>query len=771
MKLKLADWLCICGDTLQIADVIAQLLAFPRQSYAGYLNPDVFVLDFPDDEDDLRFGTLRIVKTPQGFSEEYSPVKPRFDETDDIFVTGLMLYRLLAGRVADLTAAQFLLINARGDQRVPLLRVPDSSFSDLVGEMTDLNPNTRITREGVLDRLAALYPGTAVVRIIVEESQTELERIRLTLSHGNTLWQPAAHLRYSGLVFQPRSARPLSIPYRVLPQEYICPVAPQLFPMPNITGLHLQQWEPCFALDIGHSVIRLSRLIPGKKPELLPPVPTVMAFETADYPVFGKDALELAAKGETELIDCLHMPGRELPPPRTIKAANGEPLRISQQKIVKLTMKHILSDFQELGYEENSPAVLTMSSGHTASVRSLWLRAAHEAGFRAVLTASPAPVLLYERLYENMIGNVLVVDSGSGSTDVCVLPCGGGLTPAQIAEHGNIWNHCYPAPGGSEMTEVLVNNILQKLNLQHGLALYRQEDTGLTPAQYASVRRRIWVAAEQIKRSLSFTEQSDVTLEIYQTDGTPMRVIIRYSRQQLLNLLEPLSRKIRQALQQACTDRNITPDLIQTVLITGSASISPMVRQTLDTFLSESHCNKVYLDHAGAVIRGASFFAALCEREEENAELTLGEMPYDLGIITADPVRALPLFRTILKAGTPMPAGKVQCDYECEVTLSDLDDQGNIHLRLYSRPKGMEHIQSTLEPEGGRIRYMGAVELPLPPHFKLDEDHLRLHLTVALDDSINVLADHLVPKNRLFSKKGTMSTAERALEAEFHPVI
>ena len=125
----------------------------------------------------------------------------------------------------------------------------------------------------------------------------------------------------------------------------------------------------------------------------------------------------------------------------------------------------------------------------------------------------------------------------------------------------------------------------------------------------------------------------------------------------------------------------------------------------------------------------------------------------------------------ILQAGTPMPAGRVHCDYECEVTLSDLDDQGNIHLRLYSRPKGMEHIQSTLEPEGGRIRYMGAIELPLPPRFKLDEDHLLLHLTVALDDSINVLADHLVPKNKLFSKKGSMTAAERSLEAEFHPVI
>ena len=753
MKLKLSDWLCVRWDMEQIADVIAQLLTCPREAYGGFLNPDVFVIEYPDDDEESRFGEVRIKRRADGFAEGLAPVKVLHTEADDVFVAGLMLYRLLTGMNPDTSAAQFLLVQAHDEQRVPLLQVPDSTLNNLVGGMTDLNPVTRITREDVLNRFAALWQGSAIIRIMEEETLTELERIRIPLQHGINYWQPAAHLRYGEQVFQPKSGKAWSIPYRLRPVEYVCPVTAQHFPMPDVSRLHFQQWETCYALDLGHTTIRTARMTPGKKPEGLPPMPAVIAFRDRALPVFGKAALELAETTPAELVWCIPA-GHEPPVNRTVLAANGTSLQITPQMTASLMIRHIIEAAQELGFEENSPAVITMSAGHPAAVRNLWRQAAYEVGYQANILAAQTAILLYERLYEPVTGHVMVIDAGSGSTDVCVFDCGNGLTPQEIAGIEALWTHSYAAPGGSEMTDCIVSHMLQTVNLHHGLSLYQQKESGLGAEQFAVNRTRIQKAAEQIKRTLSFTEKADSRIELHNSAGTVVRVHFRYTRQQLFTLLEPVCRLLRQAMQQACMDSGINSELVQTVLVTGGCSLTPALRQTIQSFIQNPDCQVKYLDHKNAVIRGAVFCAALCEHDTGEDGITLTELPYDLGTLVADPVKGIPVFQTLIRAGTPMPNGNARCKKEYEVNFEDLNAQGKFQIRLYSRPRGMKHIQSTLDPEGNRIKILGIMQFDLPEEFKTGEDKLLLRIKIHEDETITATAEHLRSRTSLFGLLG-----------------
>ncbi|MBQ4465034.1 MAG: Hsp70 family protein [Oscillospiraceae bacterium] len=773
MKLKLSDWLCVRWDQQQIADVLAQLLTTPRQNYGAFLNPDVFSIEYPDDDEDSRFGDLTIRRKADGYAKEYTPVQPRHDTSDDVFIVGLMLYKLLTGMDPDLSAAGFLMAQGYDEKSVPLLEVSGERLGSLVAPMTDLNPRTRISREEVLDRLAKMFSGMAYMCIVEEETLTELERIRIPLRNGANFWQPATHLRYGEQVFQPKKPAVWNLPYRLKPIEYQCMVVAQHVPMPDVTRLHFQQWESCFAIDLGHSTIRVARLTPKKRPEGLPPFPAVIAFRERDLPVFGRDAMHLAETSPAELIWCMPA-GNEPPENRTVLAADGSSIQITPQKAARIMMDHIVRDAHELGFEENSPASITMSAGHTSAVRTLWHRAALDAGFNANMVAAQTAALLYQRLYEPVTGDVMVIDAGSGSTDVCVISCGTGMTPGDIAAIGSLWTHSYAAPGGGEMTNVIINNMLQTINLQHGLALYRLQDAELPAEVFATNRRRIRKAAEQMKRTLSFSEQASERVELISRGGTSLFVRFRYTRQQLLTLLEPYSRQLRIAMKQACADCGAAPDQIQTVLVTGGASLSPALRQTVSAFLQHPNCRIVYLDHQNAVIRGTVFYAALCDKREEDDGTVMNELPYDLGIIAADPVKAMPVFQPLIRAGIPMPDGKAKCTHECEVTGSDLDAQGRFQIRLYSRPRGMEHIHSTLDPEGSRIRILGILKIVLPEEFKLAEDKLLLHISVNADESVTATADHLTRKAGLFSllsgKRSEWTEAVAGIPGYYHPL-
>ena len=743
MKLKLSDWLSIRWGTDQCIDVIAQLLQLPHQEIGRCLNPDAFYLEFPDD--DPSFGELKQDYAADDFAPGFKPVNPQGTEADDVFLIGVMLYRLLTGRLPELGMAQFLMVKVHDQQQVPLLHLPNSVMDPLIARMTDLNPATRISRKEALDQLAGIWKGSAEIRIIEADTGAELECIEVPLKLSETVWQCAFRLQYADQTFVPETNTVMHLPFRVRKVSYPVRVLAQCEPLPVCNGLRLRG----FGLDVGTERFRLIRLSDDGRRERLRSIPPIAAFRTREEMVFGEEAQNLEADGRAETVSCT-VAYANLNKPVQLLAADGASVQITPRAVAEALMEHMFWQAQKMGMLASEPITLTMPAGWDAALRGFWSHAAQRAGFQSLCITAPAAALLCQSMYGNASGNVMVIDAGASSVDVSIFACGESFRPQDLTAAA--MRQCFSAPGGAEMTELLVRDMLQTLNLHHGLSLYRREDSALNAAQFDHDRALIHKAAEQMKRKLSFAEQADVTLSLHDGSASPKEISFRYTKPQLISLLESVSRSVRQAMQQACADKGQAREMLSMVLVTGGASLCPALRHTVDGFFQKTDCRIVYSDHERAIVRGTAFYTAICGNTASQAS-TLDALPYDLGIITADNVQQLPVFQVLIKAGTPIWENAFH-SLKLTVTEADLNENGACQLRLYTRQHGMEHVRSTLDPEGACIKILGMLLIPLPKGFHLKKDRLEVQITVCPDESIKAQAKLVTSKKPgLFSNK------------------
>ena len=762
MKLKLSDWLSIRWGTEQCMDVIAQLLSIPHEEIGKCLDPAAFLLDFP--EDDPTFGDLIQERTGEEFDPEYKPVQVLDSEADDIFVIGLMLYRLLTGRQPELGMARFLMVKVHDDQKVPLLHVPQSSLNPLVEQMTDLNPATRISRRDALKILTELWKGNALISVTEASTGVVLDSIEVPLTGTTTCWRSPYRLHYGDMLLVPSDRTDIMMPLRICTKSYPLLVEAQREAPPACFSQMLK--KPGFALDFGADSLRMIRLGGAENREDMLIVPTVMALRSQGEFVFGNEAKTLITEGKAGRISCADVTKSEM----HVLAADGTSVQISPQEAAEALLGCLYQKAQMKGMPAQEMITVTCPAGWDTVRRKFWLHAAQNAGFRTVGVYAPLAVLLCHSLYETVRGNVMIVDAGTDSVDICILKCGHGCSPEKVSELAGAVRQSFSAPGGAEMTELLVRDMLHKVDLQHGLSLYSFEESGMNAAQFDHDREVIREAAERIKRTLSFKEQAETELMIHDGSANLLQVSFRYTRSELTALLESVSQSLRQSMQQARAASGVSREQIGTVILTGGASLSPIVREAVGRFFTKTECRIVYRDQAYTALRGAAFFTTICGVDVPSE--VVSDLLYDLGIITADSIRQLPEFRVLLPAGTAVP-DEAECTFKLTISEADLDRDENCQLRIYSRPAGMEHVRNTLDPEGGCIRILGSLTFPLPDDFRLMEDKLEIHLVYQPDETIAAEARICRKKkfNLFGSAKSSRKDSDGFAPAKYVPLI
>ena len=721
--------------------MLAQLLAIPPEICGQCLNPEHLVLEFP--EEDAEFGTLLAEMPASEFSPLYQPVRIAQDDSDNVFVISLLLYRMLTGQMPDLRLAQVLLVRASGENSVPFLNVPSSSLNPLLARMSDMNPDTRISRRDALDWLAEQFCGSAVIHIVEQETMTELERIELPLNSGTVIWKPAPVMQYGTYRFYPEETQERKIDYRVMQEEYICYVHAEYTPLPEYISIRPDEGTFCFGLDFGAFQSRITRLDSMGQMSELSGIPSVIAYKTADSYVCGEEAVQLCRNGDADLIYCFR-PCADMHKSFSVLADNHSVIQETAFSAGVKLMSYLCGKAKsDLQYEPDaSCAVIAVPAGSPPKSRTAFRQEAEQAGFRPVqMISAPEAIVTFWRMYEKLDGNILILDAGDGMTDICLIPCRSEETAENLLSRSETWPCGKSTDGGLKMTELLFENILQMLNSQYALNLYQKQNSGLNASQFEANLRQIRETAEQLKHALSFRERAEAVMILYTGQLEKKTVRIGFTRSQYQNLTTPVMQGIRQTIQQVLTGNGLSVQDVSTVLLTGSASLTPAVRETAEQLFKETDAEIQYLNYTMSPARGSALFAGMLSHAGRNLSES-AETPEDLGIITADAVRSVPVFQTLIPAGTPFTDGSASCEYALEVSPNDMEQNGFCILRMYQRPRGMEHIRSTLDPGGEAIRYIGKFSFRLPEIYDMSADKLILRISIDTEEQLTVQISH-----------------------------
>ena len=291
--------------------------------------------------------------------------------------------------------------------------------------------------------------------------------------------------------------------------------------------------------------------------------------------------------------------------------------------------------------------------------------------------------------------NILVYDFGGGTFDVSLLNLSDGCFEVK-ATAGDV--HL----GGEDLDIILVEYCLQEYKKK-----YKQD-----LSQEIKVRRRLHVACERAKRTLSSSTTATIEVDsLYQ--GNDLQLVL--TRAKFESLVGHLLQKTMDPVQQVLQDAKMSKSQVDEVVLVGGSTRIPKVQTLLREFFQKEPCTGINPDECVAF--GATIQAAILAGidSEKTADILLLDcIPLTIGIETSGNV-ATPM----IKRGTTIPAKKTQTfstysDNQTEANIvilegerfrsSDNNTLGSFKLEgIPPMPRGMAQIHVTYDMDANGI--------------------------------------------------------------------
>ena len=211
-------------------------------------------------------------------------------------------------------------------------------------------------------------------------------------------------------------------------------------------------------------------------------------------------------------------------------------------------------------------AVITVPAYFSDAQRQATREAASLAGLEAVriLNEPTAASLAYG---EGSRHTAMVYDLGGGTFDVSIVALEGDVTEV-LASHGN--NRL----GGDDFNDLLAEHMLREFQFQHAIDLR---------SGHPVARARIWWAAEEAKRRLSFDPEVTVREEALATvDGKPLHLELEITREQCEDLIRPLIEQTLEHISKALADARKSPSDLDAILLVGGSTRTPLVARMIE---------------------------------------------------------------------------------------------------------------------------------------------------------------------------------------------
>jgi molecular chaperone DnaK len=351
---------------------------------------------------------------------------------------------------------------------------------------------------------------------------------------------------------------------------------------------------------------------------------------------------------------------------RSIKRKMGSPENVTvggkvfmPQEISALIL-HELAEWaaRSLG-ERPAKAVITVPAYFSDAQRNATREAGALAGLEVVrILNEPTAASLAYGYGDGTRHTALIYDLGGGTFDVSVVTVDGDVTEV-LASHGN--NHL----GGDDFDDLLAELLAAEFQKQHDINL-RQG--------YAAAKARLWWAAEEAKKKLSFEPFVRIREEALVTqNGKPLHLEFEISRERYETLIRPLVESTLDSVSKALVDAGKKPGDLDAVLLVGGSTRTPLVSGLLIDHTGLQPRQDVHPDLCVAL--GAGVLASRLAGHEIDRVL-VDVSPYSFGVSYLGDRGGYPYphcYKPIIVRNTPLPLTRTEVFYTSHEYQTSVD--------------------------------------------------------------------------------------------------
>ena len=392
-------------------------------------------------------------------------------------------------------------------------------------------------------------------------------------------------------------------------------------------------------------------------------LPSCVGFSAAGELLVGK-----AARNQQALY-----PERTV---RSIKRKMGSPEKVRlngrdflPQEISALIL-HELAEWaaRTLG-ERPQRAVITVPAYFSDAQRNATREAGALAGLEVVrILHEPTAASLAYGYGDGSRHTALIYDLGGGTFDVSVVTVEGDVTEV-LASHGN--NHL----GGDDFDDLLAARLAEEFQKQNGVDLRQGQ---------AAAKARLWWAAEEAKKKLSFEPYVKIREEALVTErGKPLHLEMEISRDEYESMIRTLVESTLDSVSKALQDSGKKPGDMDAILLVGGSTRTPLVSNLLIAHTGLEPRQDVHPDLCVAL--GAGVLASrLAGHAVERVLVDVS--PYSFGVSYLGDrggVRYPHCYHPIIRRNTPLPITRTdryetshpyQTEVDVQIYQGDDDD-------------------------------------------------------------------------------------------------
>jgi len=343
-------------------------------------------------------------------------------------------------------------------------------------------------------------------------------------------------------------------------------------------------------------------------------------------------------------------------PERTVRSikrqmGSAEKVRVGgkdflPQEISALILRELAEWAHRALGERPERAVITVPAYFSDAQRNATREAGALAGLEVVrILNEPTAASLAYGYGDGSRHTVLIYDLGGGTFDVSVVTVEGDITEV-LASHGN--NHL----GGDDFDDLLAERLAAEFEKQHGVDV-RQG--------YPAAKPRLWWAAEEAKKKLSFEPYVKVREEALATKlFRPLHLEVEISREEYEAMIRPLVETTLDSVSKALQDSGKKPGDMDAILLVGGSTRTPLVSNLLIEKTGLEPRQDVHPDLAVAL--GAGVMASrLAGRAVDRVLVDVS--PYSFGVSYLGERGGYPYphcYKPIIRRNTPLPLTRTE---------------------------------------------------------------------------------------------------------------